>query len=61
MLKTSDNGHCPRCGAELELKDEVIVGNEGWSRQNVPYPKDEWDDLRENYVHDCSNCTYRYP
>lgn len=61
MNPTPNNDCCPRCGEELETKDEVLVGDEAWLRENVPYDESEWDTLREDYVYVCPNCTYRYP
>lgn len=60
MLKAPKDGHCPRCGAELEAVDSVRIGNDGWRRENAPGTEEDWDEVKEGFIKDCPDCNYFY-
>ena len=60
MKKTPIDGHCPRCGAELERKDELRFGNEGWIDDGTK-DREKADGIKKNFLQDCPNCEYIYP
>lgn len=61
MQLAPNHGKCPLCGAELEKRDAIVVGNGMWmdGEENTP-DREDADDVYEAFYENCPECRYTY-